>query len=488
MSHQDRKSQRPIVVHHRALEQAVNELFTAKAFRPVRARGGSRWTGRMLTTVALFWAWSGFTGLKERFQEAAKVAGKILRWLPDPGRTYQGFIKQLRKWHEELQRACLGELRSRMQHGGCGRWEIGGFVVLAGDGSRVELPRTRSNEAAYSPKRKKKKKRKRCEARKKRKFRGRKQGKRSRRRKQQSAQSIAKKANSPQMWLTLFWHVAMGLPWAWRTGPSDSSERGHLQDMLAELPENTLITADAGFMGYEFWRAVMAAGHHFVIRAGANVRLLKQLGYAREYDQTVYLWPNAAAKKQEPPLVLRVIWVHDGRQPMCLVTNVLSKTRLSDRQIVEIYQARWGVELFFRTFKQTFGRRKLRSHSAANALLEIDWSLVGLWSVCLLAQHALVQADRDPCQLSAAAAIKAIQQTMHQYRLRPDQPDETLWGMLRAALQDDYVRTSSKTARNYPRQKKRKRIGVAQVIDASKSQIATARELKQEQRQFRFTA
>jgi hypothetical protein len=25
-----------------------------------------------------------------------------------------------------------------------------------------------------------------------------------------------------------------GLPWAWRTGPSDSSERGRLQAMLAE--------------------------------------------------------------------------------------------------------------------------------------------------------------------------------------------------------------------------------------------------------------
>ena len=162
--------------------------------------------------------------------------------------------------------------------------------------------------------------------------------------------------------------------------------------MLAELPENTLITADAGFMGYEFWRAVMEAGHSFVIRAGANVRLLKKLGYAREYDQTIYLWPKGVAKKELPPLVLRVVWVHDGKQAMCLVTNVRSKAHLSDRQIVDIYKARWGVELFFRTFKQTFGRHKLRSHAGKNAQLEIDWSLVGLWSVCLLAQRELVQA------------------------------------------------------------------------------------------------
>ncbi len=280
MSHQDRKSKTRIVVNHESLEQAVNELFTTKTFRQVKARKGSKWTARMLVTVALFWAWSGCTGLKERFQQAAKLAEKILRWLPDPGQTYQGFIKQLQKWHVKLQIACASELRVLMKQDLFDQWEIAGFVVIAGDGSRVELPRTQSNEAAYSPQRKKKGKKSKRKTGKKRNRRGGRGGKRTSKQKRQSAQSIAKKANSPQMWLTLFWHVGTGLPWAWRTGPSDSSERQHLQEMLAELPENTLIAADAGFVGYEFWRSVMEAGHHFVIRAGANVRLLKKLGYA----------------------------------------------------------------------------------------------------------------------------------------------------------------------------------------------------------------
>lgn len=488
MPHQDRKSKTRIVVNQESLKQAVDKLFTTKTFRQVKARRGSKWTARMLVTVALFWAWSGYAGLKERFQQAATLAGKILRWLPDPGETYQGFVKQLRKWHVKLQLACMSELRVLMKEDLFGQWEIAGFVVIAGDGSRVELPRTQSNEAVYSPKRKREEKKNRRKAGKKQIRRNGKGGKRTRKQKRQSAQSIAKKASSPQMWLTLFWHVGTGLPWDWRTGPSDSSERGHLQEMLAELPENTLITADAGFVGYEFWRSAMDANRHFVIRAGANVRLLKKLGYAREHEQTVYLWPDAAAKKQSPPLVLRAVWVHDGKQPMCLVTNVLSKTRLSDRRIVEIYKARWGVELFFRTFKQTFGRRKLRSHSADNAQLEIDWSLIGLWSVCLLAQRELVQAGHDPSGLSPAAAIKAVQQAMHHYRIRPEHSDETLWAMFRCALRDDYARTSSKTARNYPRKRKRERIGVPKLTEASKSQIAAARQLKRKQLAFQLTA
>jgi hypothetical protein len=115
MSHQDRKSKTRIVVNHESLEQAVNELFTAKTFRQVKARKGSKWTARMLVTVAVFWAWSGCMGLKERFTQAAKLAGKILRWLPDPGRTYHGFLKQLQKWHAKLQIACMSELRVLMK-------------------------------------------------------------------------------------------------------------------------------------------------------------------------------------------------------------------------------------------------------------------------------------------------------------------------------------------------------------------------------------
>ena len=43
------------------------------------------------------------------------------------------------------------------------------------------------------------------------------------------------------------WHVGTGLPWDWRTGPSDSSEREHLGQMIESLPKGALIAADAGF-------------------------------------------------------------------------------------------------------------------------------------------------------------------------------------------------------------------------------------------------
>jgi len=393
----------------------------------------------------------------------------------------------LRKQHTELMIAIVPHVQVQMKEVFAGQWEIAGYVVFAGDGSRMELARTQSLEEAYSPKKKKLKKRN-SNKRKKRARKGRSKSSATRPlTKKQSAESVKKKANSPQMWLTLLWHVGSGLPWAWRSGPSDSSERGHLEEMLSEMPENSLITADAGFVGHDFWKSVLDAEHNFVIRVGANVKLLKKLGYAREYHQMVYLWPDKVAKKKQPPLVLRLIVVHNGKHPVHLVTN-LSKSELSDRQAAAIYGARWGIELFFRTFKQTFGCRKLRSHSSQNAKLELDWSLLGLWCLCLLGGRELIEAGQEPSQLSPAAAIRAFQGMLRDYRVRPESREETLWSQLRIALLDDYERSSSKTSRNYPRKKKRERIGNPKITKATKKQIQQAKELKRKQQQFRLPA
>ena len=67
------------------------------------------------------------------------------------------------------------------------------------------------------------------------------------------------------------------------------------------------------------------------------------------------------------------------------MTNVLQDRDLTAAQAREIYRRRWGVELQFRAFKQTYQRSKLRSRTPESAEVELHWSLVGLWMVQLLA-------------------------------------------------------------------------------------------------------
>ena len=135
------------------------------------------------------------------------------------------------------------------------------------------------------------------------------------RRQKSRSKKHAKKANSPQMWLTTMWHAGTGLPWDWRTGPADSSERAHMLEMLPALPGGALIAADAGFVGYEYAKAVIDSGRELLVRVGSNVRLLRKLGLVREFQGTVYLWPDQQAKKDQPPIVLRMVVASKWQAP-----------------------------------------------------------------------------------------------------------------------------------------------------------------------------
>ena len=155
-----------------------------------------------------------------------------------------------------------------------------------------------------------------------------------------------------------------------------------------------------------------------------------------------------------------------------------------------IYGARWGIEVFFRTFKQTFGCRKLRSRAAQNAQLELDWALIGLWGVCLLGSRELRASGHDPVRLSPAAALHACHRTLREYRVRPETPAETLWAQLRRARLDAYQRRSAKTSRTYPRKKHRTSIGIPRITQATPHQIAQAHALQhqEEVEEFRLAA
>ena len=81
-----------------------------------------------------------------------------------------------------------------------------------------------------------------------------------------------------------------------------------------------------------------------------------------------------------------------------------------------------GRGIFFRTFKHTFGCRKLRSRSARTR----SWSWTGHssaygGSVCS-AVASCARSGQEPVRLSPAAALHACQRTLREYRVRPETP------------------------------------------------------------------
>lgn len=427
----------PKFTHGALLRDALTWVVNDGMFADVSLHGNIKWKPKQLVILAVLWVWSGRTTLGRAFVHARRLSRVMFGWVAV--KSYQGLTGALKTWSVKLLPRTQKRMQELMEEVGGEHWRIGLWVALAVDGSRVTTPRTRSNEKAFSAKNYGK-------------------GKKAKsRRKWKNKKKRSKKLSAPvkpQMWITLIWHMGLKMPWTWKTGASTSSERHHLMDMLKteNFPENTLFCGDAGFVGYDFWNAILDNGHHFLVRVGANVRLLKNLGYARERDGIVYVWPDAAARRKQPPLVLRLIQIQNERGTMSLVTSVLNERKLSNAKVAQLYSMRWGIELQFRSFKQTFGRRELHSRTSECSSVEMDWSLVGLWMIQLFAVKEQIKVDRPPEHSSVSLSLAIIQETMDMYHEEATD-GRALSRQLSGAVKDDYTRTSRKTARYQPSSK-----------------------------------
>lgn len=402
-------------------------------------RSKTRWTTRFLAFVAVFMAWGQAQTLCDRFTAAGDVIIGMFPSRRRVGKTYQGFVKALLRWSDLLLEKIANPLRSAIRKIAGAYWTREEFVAFAVDGSRVECPRTEANETALG-----------CGGR---------------------------KGTGPQFWLTTLWHMGTGLLWSWKIGRSTDAERTHLRDRLGLLPARALLVADAGFTGYELFREILAGGRSFLIRVGSNVRLLKKLGYAEvENDQTVYLWPDAFRKKNHSPLVLRLIVLERKGKKIYLATN-LSAERLCDEQAAILYEMRWGVEVFYRSMKQTLSRRKMLSRAPKQARAELSWTLVGLQLLGLMSVEQIIKSSKDPLSWSVAMSLRVVRLAMRERRSHKRRPG-ALWGQLSQAVKDSYHRKGGKKARNWPHKKREKPPGAPKLRNANETEVEKAQEIK----------
>ena len=303
--------------------------------------------------------------------------------------------------------------------------------MFAVDGTKVLLPKTKSNELAYAKTRKRKQTRTDVGA---------------------TTESGHLRNKVPQFYMTVLFNLGTQLLWDWRAGPSNASETEHLEEMIGSLPENSIVVADAGFIGYDLWSQVFEAGHDWVVRVGANVKLLRKLGFSRENKSTVYYWPNEKRKKGQPPMVFRLLRIDGGKHPVYLITN-LKHAELTNRELSDLYRRRWGIEVYYRTLKCVYG----------------------LWAA---GAFALYETGIDPPKLSMAGVIRSLRITLTHYRVRPESSEDLQLNL--AASQIDQYKRKSKAlrhptilTRNYRASRK------PNIVDANEQQIRKAKIVKQ---------
>jgi hypothetical protein len=420
-----------------ALVGAIREWFPPQFFGQWKLRCGLLWTPQRILWMALLMVWSAEQMLTSRFTAVADVLQILFpRWRL--GRSYTGWYEAQARWLRPLREAMARRLRQQMRERSGPYWERCGWCAFAADGSRVECPRTEANE--------------------------------------KELKCAGKKKTTPQLFLTTLWHMGTGLPWDFRIGPGTASERRHLEDMLADLPRRSLVVADAGFWGFDFYSRMNAAGQHFLMRVGSNVHLLKELGYYEFEDgSTVYLWPDE--RHTEAPVVLRLIVLRRGKQAMYLVTNIFDESALSEKTAAVLYEMRWGVEVFFRSTKQTLQKRKMLSHTPEAAQCELTWAVLGIWLLGWMSVAGMIKAGRDPLRWSAARARERVREALRRCLTGQHCP-ESLSEQLADARTDSYQRQGGKRARDWPHQKKEKPPGSPKIAEADARQKLAATQVK----------
>jgi len=410
------------------LLQAIATLLELPSTLGATRPGG--WTPVLAWLAGLLMVLSRRPTLTGRLHEAVVALRALCQGFR--AATYQGWCKALLAHAVALDLADAAFRRATLRVAQ-GVWRTQGWCVLAVDGSRLNLPRTRALRR-WSP--------------------------------------VAGKAHTaPQLFVTCLYHPASGLLWDYRVGPGTASERRHLRAMLARLPERTLLLADAGFVGFDLLTRLTRQHIAFVVRAGANVHLLEAPGgRGRRTDTPVWLWPPDHQTRHRPLGLRRLVLRHRGRT-MTLLTNVRSPATLSKRQARALYARRWGIEVFYRQLKQTLGKRTLQSRTPERAVAEARLALQGLWLCGLLLGQTRQRHAGSP---AVAAGLDVLRTALSPRSVVSARQWRQQWGRCRA---DPYPRRGPKRRGHWPDKKHDHPPGVAHVRPATERERRRAQRL-----------
>jgi len=475
--HQHRKQPESTPRKNKTLLKNLLDWFVPKSqqFAKEQFHGNIQWEAQQLAAQAMIWSWQETSNVTDAFDMTLEACEDL--GMKHVAQSYTSMMNALDRYQDALYPVLRDQHQRLAQEVGGSYFRDGPWVLIGFDGSRVTAPRTVSNERAFCAANYGKGKRAKYGKKKS-------QGMRRQRNKENPPHPQA-----PQAWITMMWQMSLRLPWTWRLGPSNSSERGHVMEMLSqeEFPETTLFCGDAGFVGYPLWNAISEAGQDFLIRVGANATLLsEQADVKKSGGGTVLCWPKGKMDSGDAPLRLRLIQVQVGKTKMWILTSVLDRKKLTKKKIIRYYQMRWGIEVEFRGLKQTIDKHKLRCRNSDRLLVELDWSIRAMATAELIAlreqipdESAAEPEPYDPRDRSLANTMRALRQCLRNLNQFP-KPGEGILQQLSKALVQRYQNRTDKRARYRPKNPDKKPLGDPVIRKITKKERDLIQQIEQQ--------
>ncbi len=402
--------------------QALHQFLTPQVWKQGHQAWQSKhsdcsWSLKAIISVLMLMTWGKGDSEAERFLKARAFFVSKHRHEKRPGESWEGFQRALRRVPMPVFRALAAGLRQPIGERWIDSLRVGGWLPIGCDGSRLECPRSAALEKCLG--------------------------------------QAGKDDSAPMVYVTALALLPLGLLWAWRLDKGTGNELQHLTQMLPTLPEKSLLVADAFYLGYALYRAIVNAQAAFLMRMSSRAHLYTEsnVPLKRFREGWVHYWPQHAQEKRQPPLRLRLVRVRGKKGDVWLLTN-LDKKELPRRRAGEIYRWRWRNEGLFRTFKRTLDKTKLRHRSPALVFREAEGALLALQLLMALTVQMM---EQEKTKASPRRFVLRIRGAMLR-GIASLGPRQLQWyeATLEEIHDESPGRISSKTRRPWPRRKEHK--------------------------------
>ena len=376
----------------------LSPSFFRQVYQAISRGRKRRWEIQPLLYVLLCMTWCLGDSQPERFETARAFCIASHPKRRRPGKTFQGFQKALLALPCRVLSTVGHLFRKQILARFSSLMKTDGWFVFGCDGSRIRTPRTEELEQRLGD----------------------------------SGVDRNSKCKTPQVWLTALVHLQSGIPWSWRVGKGDASERNHLIHLIATLPLCALVVTDAGYQSYLLAWELVDAGHSFLMRASTQTIFYvadtdnlavegkdKQVT-AEEMDKwtqgEVYYWPKEAqtSKDEQKPLKVMLIRIRGKKKKndVWLVTNVLDQKRLTVEMAGKYYRMRWENEGYFRSYKHTLKKVKLSGRTVAAVHREVLGSMLAMQLLMTQGLAGAVAMGKLKMAISARQLLILVRQEM----------------------------------------------------------------------------
>lgn len=203
-----------------------------------------------------------------------------------------------------------------------------------------------------------------------------------------------------------------------RFGPYQPSEIIYAQELLPNVPDDSLTVIDRGFFSAKLLCTLTGGGHnrHFLIPAKSNTKWTLIKGEGDEVDGLVEMRVSNEARRKDPSMPktwrARALKVVDDKGKISyLLTSLTDRKAYKAADLIACYGYRWRIETSYRELKQSMlgSAATLRSITVDGTEQEILGAMIAYNLIRVEIAKAALEAKCEPTEISFTLALMTIQ-------------------------------------------------------------------------------